>query len=329
MKIVSECLFCGSPRHVFRFQAPDRWFEVPGLYKMYECRDCGLLFLNPQPTPLELAAHYPAGYYSFEGERPDVGCGSGHFLAMTKKVLKVEAYGVEPYSYDDARDEQVYEALYGRNSSFLKRLRFSPYRVVLRTMVGRPGQRVLDAAFAEKNNLRIFQGTLEQASFPDNFFDVITLNHVFEHLDDPRPTLRELRRILKHGGTLILAVPQRSCLLYWLFGRSWVQLDVPRHLFLPSRKNLEDLAVSLGFKTKGVRYNGRPEHMLDTLYYWRNGILGRKRYLYQHKRGQLAFRALLPLAYLFNFLRVGDQIELLLTTDVRVRPCISAPPESN
>ena len=329
MKIVSECLFCGSPRHVLRFEAPDRWFEVQGLYKVFECSDCGLLFLNPQPTPEELAAHYPSGYYSLEGDRPG-----------------------------DLRDEQFYEALYGRNSSLLKRIRFSPYRLVLRTMIGRAGQRMLDvgcgsghflamakrvlnvetygvelfgfdAAFAEKNNLKIFQGTLQQAAFPDQFFDVITLNHVFEHIADPRSALRELRRILKDGGTLILAVPQKACVLYWLFGKSWVQLDIPRHLFVPSRKNLEALAISLGFKLRGVRYNGRPEPMLDTIFYWQNGIRGRKRYLPEHKSSQLAFRAMLPFAYLFNFLRIGDQIELLLTTDGPAGGCTSAPSERN
>lgn len=50
----------------------------------------------------------------------------------------------------------------------------------------------------------IFQGTLEEARFPDNFFDVININHVLVHMKNPLVELREVYRILKPGKYLFI-----------------------------------------------------------------------------------------------------------------------------
>lgn len=59
----------------------------------------------------------------------------------------------------------------------------------------------------EQFRLEIFQGTLEEARFPDDNFDAITLNHVIEHVTDPISLLTECRRILKPVGKLVVVTP--------------------------------------------------------------------------------------------------------------------------
>lgn len=313
MQSPCACPYCGSTESSFCFRASDRWHKIDGVYTMTRCNDCALLFLNPQPTAEELARHYPLTYYSYEGERSDA-----------------------------QRDERLYRIFYGPKSSVLNRLLFSPYRTILRTFVGGPNQRVLDVGcgsghflaigkklyemdaygvepfsynseFAEKNGLKILNCTLEQACFPEAFFDGVTLNAVFEHLPDPVATLGELRRILKPGGTLIIGVPQSRCLLYWVFGKHWWQLDVPRHLTVPSPSNLKRLAEKLGFKVKGIRYNSTPTSILATLFYWRTRSVPGGKFFYEYTQSKWGFRALLPLSYALNALQIGDQLEILLT----------------
>ncbi len=47
-------------------------------------------------------------------------------------------------------------------------------------------------------------GDMTQLPFPDASFDCITCGWVIEHLPDPRPGLRELARVLKPNGRLLL-----------------------------------------------------------------------------------------------------------------------------
>jgi SAM-dependent methyltransferase len=46
--------------------------------------------------------------------------------------------------------------------------------------------------------------------FSDNYFDVIEASHVMEHLDRPFEIMKELHRLLKPGGTLLIKVPHFS-----------------------------------------------------------------------------------------------------------------------
>jgi ubiquinone/menaquinone biosynthesis C-methylase UbiE len=51
---------------------------------------------------------------------------------------------------------------------------------------------------------------LTRLGFASDFFDVILCSHVLEHIDDDRAALRELRRVLKPGGTVVLQHPIRD-----------------------------------------------------------------------------------------------------------------------
>ena len=50
-------------------------------------------------------------------------------------------------------------------------------------------------------------GSLSAMPFPDGSFDVITLKHTLEHVEDPMGALREIKRVLKDGGVAFVIVP--------------------------------------------------------------------------------------------------------------------------
>ncbi len=58
----------------------------------------------------------------------------------------------------------------------------------------------------------------EPLPFADGSFDAITCLEVIEHVADERQTFRELARVLRPGGILILTTPPRAGLRGWTRG---------------------------------------------------------------------------------------------------------------
>jgi SAM-dependent methyltransferase len=62
----------------------------------------------------------------------------------------------------------------------------------------------------------------ENLPFPDESFDLVTCTEVIEHLEHYRSTLREIYRVLKPGGTLVLTTPNilnlKSRVRFLIFG---------------------------------------------------------------------------------------------------------------
>lgn len=55
--------------------------------------------------------------------------------------------------------------------------------------------------------LNLKAGKLDDAGYTENFFDVVTLIEVLEHVRDPRQILKSGIKLLKRGGKLFLTVP--------------------------------------------------------------------------------------------------------------------------
>ena len=108
---------------------------------------------------------------------------------------------------------------------------------------------------AEKFGIDIFQGTLEEARFPDKSFDAVVMNDVIEHLEDPKSTLRQIRRVLKNDGILYLSTPDIDSALSRLLGARWWGIN-KYHLFYFSKKSLEMLFHETGFRS--IRHTSYP-----------------------------------------------------------------------
>ena len=52
-----------------------------------------------------------------------------------------------------------------------------------------------------------------------------------EHTHDPRKIIKELYRILKENGVVVIQVPNTDCIQFKLFKRRWAAVDVPRDLY--------------------------------------------------------------------------------------------------
>lgn len=84
-------------------------------------------------------------------------------------------------------------------------------------------------------------------------FDVVTLNHVIEHIQDPTGLLSNCRRLLREGGVLVVAAPNIESLQAKFGGARWFHLDVPHHLHHFSERSLISLINAAGFEVERIR----------------------------------------------------------------------------
>jgi 2-polyprenyl-3-methyl-5-hydroxy-6-metoxy-1,4-benzoquinol methylase len=81
----------------------------------------------------------------------------------------------------------------------------------------------------------------DYSELEDHFFDVITMWHVLEHVPDIEFQIKELKRLLKPNGTIIIAVPNYKSFDATHYGKFWAAYDVPRHLWHFSKTAMQKL----------------------------------------------------------------------------------------
>lgn len=111
------------------------------------------------------------------------------------------------------------------------------------------------AAFAKSTGLNVFQGYLQDARYPASSFDAATLMEVIEHLPDPRALLREVWRVLKPNGVLVVGTGNGASWTVQLVGAGWGYLHVAQHgghisFFNPD--SLGCLAKQCGFRVEHI-----------------------------------------------------------------------------
>ncbi|TDW96481.1 class I SAM-dependent methyltransferase [Dinghuibacter silviterrae] len=93
----------------------------------------------------------------------------------------------------------------------------------------------------------------ELFDLPPASCDVITLWHVLEHVHDLKAYVDQFRKLLKPGGTLIIAVPNYTSFDADRYGAAWAAYDVPRHLYHFSPASMERLLQPVGLRVTGLQ----------------------------------------------------------------------------
>lgn len=113
----------------------------------------------------------------------------------------------------------------------------------------------------------VFQIDGRGTPFPDHCFDVVVVVDLLEHVHTDREFVRDLHRVLKPGGTLIVNVPhiKRRSLLNWI--RPRIGLTDEKHGHVRPGYSRDDLTAVLGdrFAIRESRtYSGSFSEGIDT-----------------------------------------------------------------
>ena len=125
-----------------------------------------------------------------------------------------------------------------------------------------------------KNKLQlpnISLGLLKDANFPPNFFDVVILKDVIEHLTDPKETLEQIRNVLKPTGSMCCNTPDIDSMASKLLGAKWWGIK-QSHLYYFNKHSLSALFKGTGFVPLKIRSHART----FTINYWLYNLIGFK-----------------------------------------------------
>lgn len=121
-------------------------------------------------------------------------------------------------------------------------------------------------------------GAIEDADYDDDFFDVVYISHVIEHLASPRGFLRSAHRLLRDEGIVHAETPNIDCAEARLFCRTyWGGYHLPRHWHLFTPETIDLLGRECGYDVAPARFGTSPVFLNGTFHHglWNHGATRR------------------------------------------------------
>jgi 2-polyprenyl-3-methyl-5-hydroxy-6-metoxy-1,4-benzoquinol methylase len=228
--VEASCNLCG--KNSFKVREDD---ETP--FRVLECLNCGLVFVHPFPDIDKLAVHYGEDYYRewiYQQKKKRIRMWKGRLKKLEKR----------------RHGGHLLDVGCG-DGAFLKLAQDKGWAVS-----GTEHSSYAANYVSEALGIPVFCGEVFAAGYPDNSFDVVTMWHVLEHVTDPGRYLREIHRILKPSGLLLVAVPNVNDYImqaaYRLVKKRPLKLfskdDREIHLYHFSDETLKNYLVKTGFE---------------------------------------------------------------------------------
>ena len=239
-----SCPVCLNPVTAPALVGTDFLFESTSkTFTLYSCEACRCLFLHPMPDRGEIERFYPADYW-WNARR------SGGLKKLESVYRKLALRDHIAFISKAAGNRSVDVLDVGCGSgTLLGLLKHRGFRVT-----GLDFSAEAAAIAKAENGVDVAVGSLEEAHFPAESFDVVTLFHVMEHVTNPRLVLAEVSRVLKPNGVAILQVPNIESWQFKIFGARWYGLDIPRHVIDYSRNSMLKLLADSGFVVNRIRH---------------------------------------------------------------------------
>ena len=104
------------------------------------------------------------------------------------------------------------------------------------------------ASYAKKKGIKTTRLIFEKAKLPKNCFDVVIMNHTFEHVEDPVAVVAKIKLVLKKGGIAYIDVPNFGGLDSKLKGDKWGYLMPEEHTYHYTPETLRKIIKKGGLK---------------------------------------------------------------------------------
>ena len=107
---------------------------------------------------------------------------------------------------------------------------------------------------ASKYISHVHMGCLESDTYPMEFFDAVFCYHVFEHVEDPINLIKNVQKIMKTHGHLILSTPNYDSALARRFGDNYRMFDDETHVSFFNDVGIRHFLEDFGFQVNRIDY---------------------------------------------------------------------------
>jgi SAM-dependent methyltransferase len=197
---INNCPVCHSTNWE-QDEGAGKLLGLSSTYQVLACSNCKLRRLHPQLNQDELNDLYSQGYFNSAS------------LEKSKQEFEF------PENYMDVvigRHEKFYQVVMELKDLFPSAKNFLDVGAATGDMVHIARKAGFNADGIElskfavdqaKKNFGIVLKNIEISEVLDSQYDIVHLNHVFEHFNDPVAELNHLFRIINNGGGLYLEIP--------------------------------------------------------------------------------------------------------------------------
>jgi SAM-dependent methyltransferase len=216
-------------------------------FNLVKCRKCGFVYINPRP-PQKILRDYYQGYFLEEDEHIDAWKREFRSLYLEVRNRINKAHKAKGRILDIGCSFGFFLELMRDDGWDVFGLDYSKFAV--------------DYATNVLKLPNIIWGGMEDGNFTDNYFDVVTMFYVLEHVVDPSETLRLIHQNLKRQGLFINRVPYTKPLIpfYRMLGEPG--FEAPMHLSDFSPKTMAMFLEKTGFEDIEI-FVSRPRRLAD------------------------------------------------------------------
>ncbi len=232
---MNTCPWCGTASDKLYLKLKD-YFLSQEKFEIMECPQCGLLFTVPRPSPQQIGKYYKSDeYYSHQQNK------NGFIPRIYENVKTINLKNKVSMAIGGLPHGKLLDIGCGVGD-FLVQVKKQGWEIA-----GiEPSD---DAKLIAKDRLGFTPLTpSESVNLQNHSFDVITLWHVLEHIDDLEFQTSEIYRLLKPCGRLIIALPNYQSFDCQYYKDKWAAWDVPRHLNHFAPNTLRAIITSLDFQ---------------------------------------------------------------------------------
>ena len=237
--LINNCPVCNGSDFETFLSGKD-FFLSGESFNIVSCLSCRFKLTNPIPKTDLLSNYYESDEY-ISHSHSKTGLQNRIYHLVRKYAIQSKIRMIKRY-----KSNGVLLDIGCGTGEFLKEIRKSAFS----TMGIEPNLKARTVA-EELNKLTVFD---KIEKLPEGTkFDVITLWHVLEHINDLNIILYQIKNLLNRDGLLIIAVPNSGSFDAKYYKEFWAAYDLPRHLYHFDKNSMELLVRKLDFEIAKVK----------------------------------------------------------------------------